>query len=447
MAFILGICGGLSIITRATFVPFFVIACAWLALSMRRRAAGWKTVILIQNTILIGALLILIPISIQGYRVTGLFSPLPETGPINLYIGNNSERDAIMAIRPGGEWEDIMLMPARVGLRTRSEAHDYYLGRVSRYIEQEPVHFVKRLCRKTVHLFSSREIPNNIDIYANRALSPLYAALVWKTHGFGFPFGILLPFLCIGLVCRWRAIPGVVKLFLLLYSLSIILVFVTARYRAPMIPAMILIAAAGFWCVIDAVRARRWRTVALQCSAFAAVVVLSSVGGPFAAELVNFKAEKYRAMALYHLDRGEMGATMDNLHTALDHDPGFSEAYLSLGMAYVRQKQFEEASRLFQRAIELKPNYYSAHNNMGALRGRQGKNDEAYYHFKKALELNPYSDTIHWNIGIALDQLGRHKEAGEYIRKALYYAELFGNDTLAARIRNNFGNYLQRERD
>ena len=119
--FVLGICGGLSIITRATFIPFFAFTCLWLASSMRRRSMKWKPILLAETMILIGVLFIVIPVSIQCYRVTGLFSPLPESGPINLYIGNNSDLPGIRAMRPGEEWDEILLMPIREGYRTRLE--------------------------------------------------------------------------------------------------------------------------------------------------------------------------------------------------------------------------------------------------------------------------------------------------------------------------------------
>ncbi|MBI4720583.1 MAG: glycosyltransferase family 39 protein, partial [Chitinivibrionia bacterium] len=222
---LLGICGGMSIITHATFLPFFAAACVWLAVVMRRGARGPRNagggprkpiargprnVVFSGAVVLTGFLLVVIPVSIQSYRVTGIFSPLAETGPLNLYIGNNADRSEIMAIRPGGEWEDVMLMPVREGLRTKREAQQYFLRRVVNYIAERPGRFATGLARKTVHFFSTRELPNNTDEYSNRAYSPLYAALTWKARNFGFPFGALLPFAVLGMIRCRRSIPGVV---------------------------------------------------------------------------------------------------------------------------------------------------------------------------------------------------------------------------------------------
>ena len=272
---ILGLCGGLSIITRATFLLFFAASCFWLVFVMRRDSFTWIKIIWPITFCVIGFLIIIIPVSTQSYRITGIFSPLPETGPLNLYIGNNAERSEIMAVRPGGEWEEVMLFPIREGFRTKREAQHYFLRRVENYIITHPVHFMKRLGRKTVHYFSSRELPNNSDLYANRKYSPLLACLMWKTHHFGFPFGVLL-FLIIGLIRCWRSIPTVIKLFLFLYAASIILVFVTSRYRAPMIPVMAVIAAAGFWNIVDTVRARHWTlSISLIIAIFIITIVTS----------------------------------------------------------------------------------------------------------------------------------------------------------------------------
>ena len=42
LCFLLGLAGGLSIITRPTFLPFFLIGCLWLAVYVRRNAVGWS---------------------------------------------------------------------------------------------------------------------------------------------------------------------------------------------------------------------------------------------------------------------------------------------------------------------------------------------------------------------------------------------------------------------
>ena len=55
----LGICGGLSIITRATFLPFFVAASIWLLFALRRASMPWKMIATRKAFILMGVLLIL----------------------------------------------------------------------------------------------------------------------------------------------------------------------------------------------------------------------------------------------------------------------------------------------------------------------------------------------------------------------------------------------------
>jgi len=439
----LGICGGLSVVTRATFVPFFAMSCIWLAFYMRRLSAGRKPIILAGTNILAGFMLIVVPVSILSYRVTDRFSPFPESGPINLYIGNNYEHADIMAARPGGAWDELTLMPVRSGFRTRNQVQKFFLGRVASYVKEHPLNFFKRTGRKTVHFFTSREIPNNTDIYANRQYSALYSIMMWKTHNFGFPFGVLLPFFIIGMVSYWRRIPAVIRLFLILYPLSIILVFVTSRYRAPMIPVMAIIAAAGFWKLIDTAAAGRWMRLSLLLAAMIFIGAASSIAGPFAAELVNYEAEKHHYTAIYYLDRGKADRAIKHLQEAIKLDPGYSEAYQSLGMALVRKNKFEEASLYFEKALKLNPDYYSAHNNLGALLIRAGKYSTALVHLEKALKLNPHSDSIHANIGIALIQMDRPEEAVQYLNKALFYAEAFGNHSLAAKIKKNFGPYLR----
>ena len=62
---------------------------------------------------------------------------------------------------------------------------------------------------------------------------------------FRFPFGVLLPLVTLGLLYYYEQVPVVVKLFLILYPLSIILVFVTAGYKVSVVPIMSIMAVAG----------------------------------------------------------------------------------------------------------------------------------------------------------------------------------------------------------
>ncbi|MHC4395594.1 MAG: tetratricopeptide repeat protein [Planctomycetota bacterium] len=433
---VLGICGGLSIITRATFLPFFVVAGVWLAIALRRSSIRWLMVIEKELLVLLGTLLIVGPVAILCFRMTGRFSALPASGPVNLYMGNNSEKAEIMAFRPGVDWENVLFLPRQHGAKNAHQEYQFFIRRVRNYILTEPLHFLVRLGRKTVHFFSSREIPSNFDLYAARKYSRLFSMLIWKRHGFGFPFGVLLPLMFLGLVYHWRQTPISIILFLVLYPSAIILVFVTARYRAAMIPIMALPAAVGFWDVFEAIKLKRRRRTAMMTVVIAGVAVLSSLGGPFGAEKINYEAEMYYCLGYRNQQLGRPKEAIPFLHKALQVDPLYCDANHLLGYLLYQQGKPKEAIEFFNKALEINPEYYSAHTNLGLVFCQLGKVEEGVEHFNKALKINPKSSLVRYSLAQALAQLGRVDEAAEQFRITLSYAEELEDEAAAAIIKN-----------
>jgi hypothetical protein len=81
------------------------------------------------------------------------------------------------------------------------------------------------------------EIPRNQEIYAARAWSPVLRILLWKVPGLTFPFGLLLPLGIVGLAVASRQAPFLAASAAVL-AVAVIAFFVTARYRAPLVPLL-----------------------------------------------------------------------------------------------------------------------------------------------------------------------------------------------------------------
>ena len=412
--FALGICGGLSIITRPTFLPFLAAASVWLLFTLRRASMQWAMIAVRKALILMGALCILAPVTLICFHVTGHFSILPESGPINLYVGNNPETSKTITLRPGSDWRNLTRLPHRHGAKDQQQAEQFFMRRFWNYVATQPLHYLKGLAHKTLQFISSRELPRNTDIYTFRKYSLLFSAMTWKLHGFGFPFAILLPMTLLGFIGphfairrkmgtlrHWPRIPLPIVLFLILYPLAVILVFVAARYRAPVIPVMTILAAAGFWGVIETIKMRRWLQAAAMAAIIAAVALLSSLPGPFVMETYNYEAEMY-----YRL--------------------GFIDG---------RQGRTEEAIFNLSEALRLNPRYSAAHKTLGHVLYDQGKPEEAIERFKKALEINPELNSVHYYWGIALFDIGKVDQAIEHLSEALYHAEASGEEAWAEKIR------------
>ncbi len=74
---------------------------------------------------------------------------------------------------------------------------------------------------------------------------------------------------------------------------------------------------------------------------------------------------------------------------AVELDPKNPSNHMNLGVIYARQKNYEKAVRKLEKAIELNPGYADSYYNLGRVYQEKGKKEKARFYFEQALELNP----------------------------------------------------------
>ena len=422
LCFVLGICGALSVITRPTFLPFFTVAIFWLAIVFYRSKDRWHGFALRLSAIVGGFLLVAAPIAIQNFRVTSHLGILPASGGINFYIGNNPNYAETLTARPGWGWEELTELPEQNGVVGDIwKQQEYFYQKVTNFIFAEPLAFTKGLAHKTIQFLNSRDIPRNIDMYLFGKWSRLLGLLVWKVGGFGFPFGLLLPLTLLGLVTYWRKIPVPLRLFLTLYPASIILVFVTARYRVVIVPAMSIPAAAGLLSLIRIIRSFCWHRIVIVGILSISLVLLSSLPGPFGEEMPNFEAELYANAAATKAKQGDNDTAIEYLNKALSLKSDYPYAHANLGAILTKKGRYNEAIPHYKKALEFKDDSPEVHNNLASALTDIGKSDEAIIHYNKALEIKPNYAEAHYNFGNFLKGQGKVSEAIGHFKEAVQH--------------------------
>jgi tetratricopeptide (TPR) repeat protein len=416
----LGLSGGLSVITRPTFLPFFIFGCLWLVVVIFRKHTKYTKCILSLTILAMGFSLVTIPVSLLNKKTTGHFGFMPASGGINFYIGNNPDIDKTLTARPGWGWEELTTLPQQNGVKTDLWAEqDWFYNKVIDFIKERPLLYLKGLAYKSVQLLSSREIPRNVEIYLFGRWSLLLRLLCFKIDGFGFPFGVLLPLTVIGLMTYWHKTPTPVKLFLFFESISIVLVFVTARYRVTLIPVMTLPAALGVAVIGHLLFGRKLVKLAIIGVFIIGICTLSSAPGPFPEELPNYNAELYANVGASMVKHEEYNQAAGYLRKAISLNPNDGLAQANLATALWKTGNIEQALEHCRIALQDKPDSPEILNNMGAIIAGTGQYEQAIEYYKKALQINPYRPNTYSNLGNVLCLLGKFPQAIQSYHRAI----------------------------
>jgi len=107
-------------------------------------------------------------------------------------------------------------------------------------------------------------------------------------------------------------------------------------------------------------------------------------------------------------------------HKALELDPQLADAHAALGSGLVKNFQWAEGAKEFQRALELEPNNAQFHYMYAFLYlVAVGQMDAALGEFRNALLLDPLSGIINTNYAYTLGAAHRNDEAMQQYRKTL----------------------------
>ncbi|HEY2923977.1 MAG TPA: tetratricopeptide repeat protein [Candidatus Eisenbacteria bacterium] len=364
-----GLLVGLASVVTA---PSLVIG-AVLAAAARRRA--WA--------VLLGVVLAIAPVTARNLQRGGELIPISWNGGINLYIGNNPRYDETVAIRPDDHWKRFVLEPRRAGIRGAGAASDYFAGKVLLYAASDPAGFAALQIKKLYLLLAGNEIPRNQEIYPARTYSPVLRVLLWKIPGLAFPFGLLMPLGIVGLVVGAKRAPMLAAA-LITYAVSILVFFITARYRAPLVPFLLIFAAEGVrWFLADARPVGRAVWVAGALSLF---LLGNLAQGPMP-NTMNADAE-YSLGAKLAM-KGRPGEAAELFESALRKNPRYAEAWVNLGVLQATGGRAAEAERSLRRAVALDPENTIALTNLAILREKAGAREEALALYERALQIEP----------------------------------------------------------
>ena len=437
-----GIVFGLAAITRPNVLAFLAVLPVWLFLEHRtgfkgsgvpgfgsgarppdpqtpRTRSAWTRLLLIWGA----AALVILPVTIRNYVVSRQFVPIAWQAGTNFVIGNNPESDGVTAIVPGtraswwGGYDDVKrLAEQAVGRPLKgAEIDRYWMAKGLEFWQKQPGKALGLLLRKTFLWFAGYEVGNESNLYGVKHYS-FINYLFFNSRFLKFPFGILLPLALAGvwfLRGQWRRFLPL-YLFVVAYSLSFIVFFVTSRYRTPMIPLVAILGVIGLGGLIGPIPTRE-RGIALAIALAAFLLLnanLAAAGRPTSPDQSHFAA----ALGLHQ--QGRDADALGELRLALEHDSATNVLSFE---ATLLQRAGDEAGaeRAARAATRLHPSEADAYGALGTIFANTGEFDSAAHYFEVALQRDPYSLEAWVNRGNVSLQRKDFEKARYYYEGAL----------------------------
>ncbi|HEX3645594.1 MAG TPA: tetratricopeptide repeat protein, partial [Vicinamibacterales bacterium] len=437
--------GGLAL-TRENALVFILVILAWIIVQglgspqladspRKRRRQGWGLAGRTAGMFLAGLAIVLVPVAGRNaYVGGGFYVTTSQFGP-NFYIGNNPAADGTyQSLRfgrgaPEFERQDATELAERaLGKRlTPAEVSGYWSDKALDFVTSRPGAWLALMARKVALLWNATEMVDTESQEAHAEWS-----LPLRLGGVAGHFGILVPLALFGVIVTWRMRARIWVLYAmtLAYAASVVVFYVFARYRYPLVPLLILFAAAG---VAGAREYVRRADPAWALGAVAAVAVFCN-WPILSTTLMRAVTETNVGTALQ--SEGRLDEAIDHYHRAIALSPEFPPAYNNLATSLRAQGDLAGAIATYQQALRMRPEYPDAEYNLANALLQAGKPAEAVDHFRAALQTIPASVDVHNNLGIALVDEGRGDEAIAEFRAAL---EL---DPDSAQSHLNLGNAL-----
>jgi tetratricopeptide (TPR) repeat protein len=437
----LGVTAGALVLNRENARVIAPVVFAWLLLGFRevsfRRRAAWSA------AFVAASLAVLLPVGLRNYRVGGEFLlSTSQFGP-NFYIGNHAGASgSYEPLVPGRgdpvyEREDATRLASAAAGHALSpgEVSDYWVDQALTFIRQQPRRWLSLLGKKVALMFNAREIADTESIEAYADHSSLLRGLLWLN------FGVVLALAALGCWVRrhdWRRQLILYGLFAAL-ALSVAVFYVVARYRYPLVPIVLMFAAAGLVPVLDFhVRRqprpakKRGRTPAVDSHQPAFLFPygwarrwapgFALAGAVAVAANLPLKVthdETWINLGSLLVQAGRSADAVPVLRKAAAADPAYAAPRFNLGLAYRDLGRPQQAMEEFAEAIRLRPDYADAHNALGIALRSSGRPAEALERFREAARLAPDSVEAHTNLGLSLMEAGRTDEAIVEQRRAV----------------------------
>ncbi|MBU2626239.1 MAG: glycosyltransferase family 39 protein [candidate division Zixibacteria bacterium] len=389
-----GLAFGLSLITEpmtAAAIPFILL---WLlryakirkGVSYRVTRGGLFIVILLMPVILT---------SYHNYQVAKQVIPVSNDCGLKFYLGNNPVADGLARRMPEipaenqMPWHDLVFVTDSIAKfetgeqLSPGEISSYWKSKAVSWISSDVGGFFALTAKKSYYFLAGYESSDGTGIYDYRSYSMLLSALAFD-FGMKIPFGLIMPLAIVGVIVTRKRWKELLPLHAMIWPFAAIAIFFTvnASVRLPVVPFVIMLAAAAVHTIWSLSKARKLKTIAVPCLVGIVLLIILNLN--------LFSLGKTNPFQ-YHFSRAI------GLESSADTEGAIAE---------------------YREALKYYPSDARCHTRLGHLFFSIGKIDEAETHFISALQSDPYSPSANSSLGKVYLRKGNPEIARIYINDA-----------------------------
>jgi Flp pilus assembly protein TadD len=371
-----GVALGFAAVERPNLLAIVPPLAIWMVVLSARRDRVRTSAVLLAGVAV--PLAIVLALNVAG---TGQWVPLTTSGGINLALGYHDgatgtydepwEREAPEFSAQHREPEEAMTAWAslRTGRPLSTQEASAYWGREAvGWIAAHPVDAALLTVRKAALMLNAAEVANHLDYGFIRARTP---ALGLMPLG----FGVLLPLAVLGAwlgLRRRETRPAAALLLLVAFGAfaGVVPFTVADRYRAPMVPALLVLAGLAVVTLPALARsggAARDPAVAEDRTRFAVplVLVAAALAIAFVPLVAPLHGRDHWMLAQAWQAKGNLPAAIASYEAAVREEPGNAELMNNLASAYRSAGRRDAAIATLRRAVALQPALVLPHRNLG----------------------------------------------------------------------------------
>lgn len=413
-----GLAWGTAAIVRPNFLMVAPVALVWLLMLLKKHGS-WQRVLPLGLSWALGLFLPIMPVTAVNLIKGHEWVLIATQGGVNFWIGNNPESTGILSVLPGygNTWlmEDAELEAERelgheVG---QGELSAFYFSKGKAFLQEHPWLGLRLMIRKTLLFFNRFEISNNKHIAYFSSLTP---GLPWLIY---LNFGVLVPLALVGFwSLRNQTSTLLLGSLILVYALSVVLFFITTRFRLPAVPWLTWLAALGVTALVEAMRVRPFPTT--RAVLFVCGLVLVNLNLWNLAEAPVGWARFMEGNA--YMNQNQADSARVCFRDAIQDNEAVARARLNLGVLAYREHHLAEAQNEYQLALAEDQRNPEAWNNLGIVREESGDTLGALEAYQRSLAARPLSRDVKHNLAGLHFRIGiRTLKADDFTRAVAHF--------------------------